>query len=342
MNDIQNKKILITGASGFIGSFLVEEALQRGYTVYAGVRKSSSRQYLQHKDLRFIELDLGSTASMTKEFQQATEAENGAFDYIIHNAGITEAKNKKEFHEVNFEYSRNLAEAIQQSSLPLKKFMLISSLASFGPGNGETMEPISISDLPNPISEYARSKLNAAQYISLHSKLPHIIIYPTGVYGPRDRGFFQFFKLINGGFEPYVGSNKQKLSFIYVKDLAKAVIALLPTGQVNKSYLLSDGRCYDKDELGTEAKQALNKKTFKLNLPLAPVRMAISGVDLVQQTFFNRLPFINREKLKEICSANWVCDSHEIWDHINDQPSFNLKEGVKETLDWYRENEWIK
>jgi UDP-glucose 4-epimerase len=341
MTEINNKKILVTGASGFIGSFLVEEALRTGYTVYAGVRKSSSRQYLQHKELRFIELDLGSTVSMTEKFK-ATIQDHGGFDFIIHNAGITEAKTRKEFHQVNYEYSKNLADAIQQAALPLQKFMLISSLASFGPGDGKTMQPICISDEPRPISEYARSKLNAAQYIRMQSKLPHIIIYPTGVYGPRDRGFFQFFKLINGGFEPYVGRSAQKLSFIYVKDLAKAVIALLPTGQVNKSYLLSDGRCYDKEEMGTEARNILNKKTIKLNLPLTPVQLAISGVDLIQQTFFNRLPFINREKLNEICSPNWVCDSQEIWEHINDTPSFNLKEGVKETLDWYRENEWIK
>ncbi|HET7897419.1 MAG TPA: SDR family NAD(P)-dependent oxidoreductase, partial [Flavisolibacter sp.] len=82
------KKVLITGASGFIGSFLVEEALRKGYEVYAGVRKTSSRKFLQQKDLNFFELDFSSREFLQRQFQQFLK-KHGGFDFIIHNAGIT-------------------------------------------------------------------------------------------------------------------------------------------------------------------------------------------------------------------------------------------------------------
>ena len=61
------KKILITGASGFIGSFIVEEALKRGFETWAAVRKSSSRKYLNDSRIHFIELDLGNLDKLEKQ-----------------------------------------------------------------------------------------------------------------------------------------------------------------------------------------------------------------------------------------------------------------------------------
>lgn len=334
------KKILITGASGFIGSFLVEEALRKGYEVYAGIRKTSSKQFLQQKELHFFELDFSSPDLLSKRFSEFKER-HGDFDFIIHNAGITQAKKLQDFYTVNFDYTRHLTEAVFASSMSPEKFVLISSLACYGPGNKEKMVPIQVNDVHRPISQYGKSKLKAAQYIRSLSHLPHLVIHPTGVYGPRDKDFFQFIKLVNKGFEPYAGTHRQAISLIYVKDLAKAVVALLSSSNVNCSYLLSDGNSYDKEQIGTEAKRLLNKKTIKFKVPLRLMQMAVSGIDGVHRLIFNRLPFINREKLDEISSANWLCNSNDIWNHINEKPSFNLQQGVAETIGWYKKNNWL-
>lgn len=333
------KKVLITGASGFIGSFLVEEALRQGYEVYAGVRKSSSRRFLQQPELHFLELDF-SRPSVILDQLKAFAAENGGFDFIIHNAGITQADKLEDFHTVNFFYTQYLIEAVKASGMPLQKFILISSLATYGPGNAINMRPIEVADECRPMSDYGRSKLRAAQHLAA-SGLPYISIHPTGVYGPRDKGFFQFIKLVNRGFEPYVGRHEQKLSLIYVKDLARAVVLLLAADAVNASYLVSDGNSYGKDQIGTEAKEVLKRKTLKVQLPLKAVQVSISCMDKLSQLFLRRLPFVNRQKLDEISSPNWLCNSDAIWKQLDQKPHYNLREGIAETIEWYRENKWL-
>src|SRR6478672_1455847 len=323
------KRILITGASGFIGSFLVEEAIASGYEVCAGIRPSSNRQYLQHPGVRLLEMDLSSAERLESQLQ-AFKNQYGSLDYVIHNAGITQAHKREDFHTVNYEYTRNLVDALIGASIEPHKFFLISSLAAYGPGDEHKMLPIRLSDDQKPISEYGRSKMKAASYIKSLEKLPYIIVHPTAVYGPRDKDFFQFIKLVNNGFEPYVGRHTQMISLIYVKDLAKAIIALLNSQQVRRSYIVSDGMDYNKEQLGLEAKLCLGKKTVKVKLPLRPVQMSISAIESVNQLVFKKLPFINREKLNEISSANWLCDSKEVWSHLGKRPAYSLKEGIEE------------
>lgn len=333
------KNVLITGASGFIGSFLVEEALRLGFTVYAGIRKSSSRNFLQHADLRFFELDFSSPGLLKQQLDAFRQTEGG-FSFIVHNAGITQAKKLADFHTVNYEYTRNLADAAIASAQPLEKFVLISSLASYGPGNGNLLRPIEVTDPFQPISAYGRSKMMAAEYIRTLPGLPHLVIYPTGVYGPRDKDFFQFIKLVNKGLEPYVGRQKQIVTLIYVKDLARAVVGLTASGHVNKSYIVSDGNQYGKEDIGVAAKRILRRKTVKVTLPYAVVKTAVSGIDGVYKIFLNKLPFINREKLTEI-TASWPCNSEAAWLDLEEKPAYDLQKGIEETIGWYKEQKWL-
>ena len=332
------KKVLITGASGFIGSYLVEEALQQGYEVYAGIRKTSSRTFLQHPDIRIMEFDFSSPTQLRRQLENFI-AEKGGFDFIIHNAGITQANSRKEFHTVNFYYTQYLVEAVKASGMPLQKFVLISSLATYGPGPTD-FRPIHVDDDCRPISDYGLSKLKAALHLA-DSGLPYLSIHPTGVYGPRDKGFLQFIKLVNHGLEPYVGKHRQSLSLIFVKDLTRVVVSLLGSPAVNLAYLVSDGEAYDKEQIGIEIKKILRKRTIKLVLPLKAVQFGISCLDAVNRVVFKRLPFLNRQKLDEISSPNWLCSSDDIWQSINGKPQYNLANGIAETITWYKENKWL-
>ena len=92
---------MVTGASGFIGSFLVEEGLAQGMQVWAGVRKSSSRKYLQDKRIHFAELDFTDSDRLASQLLKHKE-EHGGWDYIIHCAGVTKSLDKAGFEIGNY------------------------------------------------------------------------------------------------------------------------------------------------------------------------------------------------------------------------------------------------
>ena len=176
---------MITGASGFIGSFIVEEALKRGFETWAAVRKSSSREWLQDERIHFIELNLSSRAQLVEQLQGMD------FDYVVHAAGVTKCLNKQDFHRINTEGTKNLVDALLEVEMPLKRFVFISSLSIFGAiKEQQPYEEIKETDTPQPNTEYGRSKLAAEQYLeSVGSRVPYIILRPTGVYGPREKDY---------------------------------------------------------------------------------------------------------------------------------------------------------
>ena len=139
-------KILITGASGFIGGFLVEEALKRGYEVWAGVRSHSSRRHLQDERIRFIELDYAHEKELDDQLK-AFAQENGGWRYVIHNAGLTKTTDKALFYEVNAENTRRFMEGLARHCPP-EKFLLMSSLSSYGIGDETGFTPIKLTDPP--------------------------------------------------------------------------------------------------------------------------------------------------------------------------------------------------
>src|ERR1043166_243758 len=118
------KKVLITGGSGFVGSFIVEESLRRGYETYVCVRKNSPRVYLEDPRITLLSLDEGGIASIVNACTK--------FDYVVHCAGVTKAKRKEAYFRNNVEFTRALCEALKRSGKLPEKLMLVSSLAASG------------------------------------------------------------------------------------------------------------------------------------------------------------------------------------------------------------------
>ncbi|MCF6183069.1 MAG: NAD(P)-dependent oxidoreductase [Bacteroidales bacterium] len=325
------KKILITGASGFIGGFLVEEALKNNYTVYAGIRETSNLQYLQDKRINFFKANLSSKESIKENLLKV-----GKFDYIIHNAGATKTCDKKMFNRVNFEFTKNFIEVLYETNNIPDKFVQISSLAAYGPGNPETLKPIEENDNPNPLSLYGKSKLKAEQYIKSLKDFPYLIFRPTGVYGPREKDYYVMYKSIKQGIETYVGTKKQYISFIYVKDLAELLIKSLSSSVIQKSYFVSDLKNYTSFEFNSLIKKNLNKKTVSLVFPLFFVKF-ISIINEKLFCFFSgKISTLNKEKFKEISQTNWLCDSSDLVKDFEFKPKYDLEKGLEESLEWYK------
>jgi len=327
------KKVLITGASGFVGFHLLNEALADHLEIYAAVRSNSSIKHLQHLPVNYVHLDFTSVDNLS---QHLAESE---YDYIIHAAGITKAKSEAEYNLINAEYTKNLALAANSLIKPIEKFVFVSSLAALGPLkdlNGE----INDDTVANPVTSYGKSKWLAEQYLQEISGLPLVVIRPTAVYGPREKDILILFKTINKGLEPYIGNFNQQLSFIYVKDLARVIVNVLGAAVINKSYNVSDGKVYNRYALADFTKGLLGKKTIKFHLPVR----AVSGLASLMDLLYSRsqeTPALNKEKMAELTAVNWACSIKNIKKDLGYQPNFNLEQGLKETLFWYQHNHWL-
>ncbi len=300
--------VLITGASGFIGSFLVEEGLKRNFNVYAGIRKSSSRGYLQDPRINFLEFDF-STEAKVVESLESCKKENLRFDYIIHNAGVTKAKRKEEFSKVNHGNTRNFVEALKSTGMVPEKFIFISSLAAYGPGDPKTGKPVTLDQEPKPIELYGKSKLEAERYITAQTDFPWIIMRPTGVYGPKEKDYYVFFQTIGRGLEPYIGFEKQILTFIYVKDLVRVIYDAMVSQILRKAYFVSDGNEYDGETFAAITKRIMGKKTIRFTVPLPIVKfIAVAGERVAG--LWGSIPTLNTDKYNVLSSTNWRCE-HE-------------------------------
>ena len=323
------KRVLITGASGFVGYHLIDAAVKQGYEVFAAVRRASKVDHLKSLPISFTFLNFENVTSLEKEIKEKK------YNYIIHAAGITKAGNKEKYETVNAVYTFNLASAVKKSGVELQKFVFVSSLSAIGPKTTGIDSELK----PTPVTAYGESKLLAEHHLSAFD-LPILTIRPTAVYGPRERDIFLMLKAISQGYEVYIGKNPQHLTFIHAADLAEVAIRLLQSPFIHKTYNLTDGFSYDRYALSNIAKEVLEKKTLKVHLPVGVVKIVagfLEGMSLIN----GKTPALNRDKLKELTADNWHYEIEEIKRDIGFSPSFNLKEGLRQTLQWYQKNKWI-
>lgn len=326
------ERVLITGASGFLGYHLILEALKNNLEVYAAVRKSSDISHLKKLDINYVYLDLSSVIALKKDIRE------NKYSYIIHAAGLTTARWVKEYEIVNADYTYHLASAAESSGVDIKGFVLIGSLAAVGPLESLT-GIITEENLPKPVTPYGKSKLLAEEKLKTIKSLKYTILRPTAIYGPRDKDIFIFFKQLKTGIEPYIGRDAQKLSFIYVKDLAAFTIKSLYQCNQN-TYNLSDGNFYDKYELGFISKKVLNLKTVIFHLPVIFVKF-IAAISKNVSSLGGKSSTLNPEKVKELVAINWFCSIEKAKHELGYYPRYDLNAGLEETLKWYKDNKWL-
>ena len=330
-------KILVTGASGFIGSFIVEEALRRGMDTWAAIRKSSSREFLQDERIHFIELDLSSKDKLIEQL------EDHDFDYIVHAAGVTKCLRIEDFKKVNTEGTKNLVDAILQLQMPIKRFVYLSSLSIFGPiAEEKPHREITENDFPKPNTAYGKSKLEAEKYLdSIGNNFPYIVLRPTGVYGPREKDYFMMAKSIKQHVDFSVGFHRQDITFVYVQDVVQAIFLAFDHGMSGRKYFLSDGNVYSSSAFSNYIHKELGKPWWiRIKAPIWLLHIiTFFGEHIGQYT--GKITALNNDKYHILKQRNWRCNIEPTMDELGYHSHYDLERGVKLTIQWYKDNHWL-
>jgi len=330
---MERKEIaVVTGATGFVGSHLVDLLLSKNYEVRCIVRETSNLKWLKGKNVSIHNCGLFDREGLKEVLQDC--------DYLYHVAGVVKSKKEEGYFKGNVETTRILLEVVKEFNLGIKKIIITSSLTACGPSiNGKICNEDTI---PHPITTYGRSKLAQEKLATeFMDKLPITICRAPAIYGERDTEIFLVFKTFKQGLMTMVGFNEKKISIIYVKDFVKGML-LAGTSNTSDSkiYFISSEKLYNWNTIGNVLEKAIGKKAFRIKLP----HFLVYTVAVIAQFFamFSSKPAtFNIEKAHDFVQENWTCDISKAKMELEFSQLVSLEEGMKITADWYREHKWL-
>ena len=323
---------LVTGASGFIGSHLVEHLLARGYSVRCLLRKTSSTEWLKNLPVEYVYGDLFTPEPLAGAVR--------GMDIVFHNAGITKAKTREEYFRANAGGTLNLLNAVAAENPGLRRFVFVSSQTAVGPS--PTADPISEDVSPQPITTYGKSKLQAEQEcLEMAGKFPVTIVRPPAVYGPRDKDILEFFRTMKKGLQPVVGFGEKYVSLIHARDLVRGIVLAAESPvAAGKIYFVTSKQVYGWKHVGDVTRKVLGRFALRVTVPEAGVYVIASFAEVFSK-FSPKPALINFEKARDMVQDYWTCSGTKAKADFGFEPEISLEDGVRETVQWYREHGWL-
>lgn len=326
-------KAFITGATGFVGSHLVDLLLENGIEVYCLRRKTSSIKWLQGKKVNYVFGDIYSNEVLEEAIKDV--------DYVFHVAGLVKAKNKEAFERGNNLATKNLIEITARVNPNIKKFVHVSSLAVCGPNIGD--EPLTEEFIPRPITTYGITKREAEkEVLKFRDKIPVVIVRPPAIYGPRDTEIFVYFKTFSGGLNSIIGFGDKYLSLLHINDVVNGIyLAAIKETKSGDVFFISSDIEYNWDDISKAASKAMNKKAIKLRVPHFIV-YTVGAISELIYMFSKSAPTLNLEKCKDLTRSGWFASNLKAKKILGFNESFSLEEGFKDTYEWYKKEGWLK
>ena len=326
-------KIFLTGANGFVGSHLLDWLQHNEAEVTALLRPTSNLHRIE-SHLPHIDVHYGSLMDL----DSLVEGIDGT-ECVIHCAGKTKVSRPSQYYRVNRDGTRNLVEAVNEHTRTVDRVVHISSAAAGGPGTSSS--PARESAAPTPVSEYGKSKLEGEIAVREHCQAPWTILRPAAVYGPRDTDFFQVFQAVNRHMAPALGGGRQEISLIYAPDLARGVWAALNNSCARgRIYNLAAPYPLTTREMVSLVAEQMEKWTIPVPLPL-PALWPLCLLHEFVAKIVDRPSILSRDKYRELSAPGWVCSVQRLRKELGFVASTPHREGIAQTIDWYRRNEWL-
>lgn len=326
---------LITGASGFVGSHLVETLVRKKTRVKLLVRSTSRLPFKPNAWMELCQGDVTDLESLRKAMKGAK--------VVYHLAGLLRGADFSAYERVNAEGTRNVCRAVEEAR-GIRRLVYVSSLSAAGPSplGGEINESMPC----HPVSFYGQTKRMGEEILlSYRQKFDFTILRPSAVYGPRETDIFEYFKMVRQGLVVNGGDGTQKVSFIYVEDLAEAILLAAHSAKARgQIYFVSDGKSLDWNELSSRIGREL-KKTYKtFNVPLGLVRIVASLGDLSARVTGKSFlpPIVSGDKIKEGQAPGWVCSNGKIRRELGFKPRVGIQAGIHRAVQFYRSAGWLK
>jgi dihydroflavonol-4-reductase len=321
--------VAVTGATGFLGSHLVERLVARGDRVRCLVRGTSRVEQL---DRLGVEL-----ATAPLEDPDALRAAVEGADVVFHVAGLIKALHAREYVDVNVVGTRNVARACATASSRPRRLVLVSSQAAGGPGLPR--RPRREDDRPRPVSAYGQTKLGAErEALAVADRLEVAIARPSTVDGPRDEALRPLFRVVSHGIAPALSADPA-ISLIHVRDLVDLLLVLAEhPSAVGRAYFAA-GPALRLDEIVGLIGEAFDLDPWRI--PVPPVALVGAGVaaDLLSAATGRVRPF-GRRKALELLHSGWVCSTARAEAELGFRAETPHAQGVRETARWYRERSW--
>jgi nucleoside-diphosphate-sugar epimerase len=320
---------LVTGATGFVGSHVADALLAAGHRVRVTVRATSKLAWLEGKAVERVEGDL-------REGRGLDRACDGV-DVVYHVAGVINAPKDEDYRAGNWLATKHVAEAA--AAAKVRRFVQVSSLAAGGPSRDG--RPVTEEMEPKPVSVYGRSKLEGErEAMARMGGMEVAAVRPPVVYGPRDNGLLDMYKVLTTGVKPQFGDEKF-ISIVHVADLVRAILAAgtRPEAAGEVFYVCNEA-WHAQGQVMDFILAALEKKAVRVGVPDRIVRF-LGGVAEDAARLVGAHSMFNRDKALEMTQRAWICSPAKAARLLGWRAEIEIERGLRETLAWYREHRML-